>query len=132
MTKTRELDAEVAEKVMGLCPAVSDPSLCAIVDERGHYCREHHVWEDKPNGCHAPFQPSTSIADAWAVIEKMQAEHFRWQFSVRNPVMSDSKIKPHASFWKYKEGVIVASGHAEADSLPMAIALAALKSLEPK
>lgn len=98
---TRERDALVAEKVMG--------------------------W----NVYQASWSPTTDIAAAWEVVEKMDAEHRTLRVS-RHPVMGwECEIFPPYPWREHtNEGVRVhsTSYSASADTAPEAICLAALRA----
>ena len=64
------------------------------------------------------------------VLEKMRERGFRFTLETRNPVRSDLAWKPWAQFHRYKDGVPMVIQSAEADTLPRAVALAALAALE--
>ncbi|HEX7333434.1 MAG TPA: hypothetical protein VF290_18160 [Pyrinomonadaceae bacterium] len=109
----RELDAAVAERVMGW---QRQP--------------DYNYWMSFPAGetfkLHkliATWHPSESIEAAMDVVEKMRANG--WSFAC---TMYDGKL-PYASFCR---STVKSSRNAEAESLQEAICLAALKALESK
>lgn len=114
----RELDALVAEKIMGLGPERWDPP-----------CFWYHTTDDaEPRSgwcytcskaiCEVPGEPrrySTSISDAWLVVEKMAAHPTNWYFMVG------------------PDGYLTAENGGSgfdicADTAPLAICLAALRA----
>lgn len=114
----RELDAEVAEKVMGCRPLYSsDPALAL---KQGPACRCGVVDLVQPHGAHARRPDnglahySTDIAAAWQVVEKMSGGEW---------LLHRKLGKWEALYW---DGMGWIKG--EAFTLPVAICLAALKS----
>ena len=108
----REMDALVAEKVMGWSPLNRT---------------EHHLSWNVPEGIrtweetsYGSFKPSTSIAAAWEVVEKLRKEEI--------PIEITSGF-----FGPYS--CRIASNHGwlamvQADTAPLAICRAALKACE--
>ena len=108
----RELDALIAEKVMKtFIPAGSNPTLRddAWINETGYF-----VWEPPPY--------STSIADAWLVVEKLSALGMSVQVSLE-------QNRPCCCLAIQKDGQIIGEC---ADTAPLAICLAALKAVGDK
>ena len=104
----KDLDAQVAEKVMGW--TVQDDYLR---DSHGYYMRSLE-------GCSADWSPSTSISDAWLVVEEMRKRGF--QVVVRTPAvfsLSRCEISESSSMWT-----------GEADTAPEAICRAALEAVD--
>lgn len=110
----RELDALVAEKVMGW------------------RIERYMTNPPKPTGMGMPPDSttiaeipaySTDIAAAWEVVEKMRAQGFDNQFSWRAD-RPGHRSRPFACFGR--------NGSAEADTLQKAICLAALKAVGVK
>lgn len=107
----RELDALVAEKVMGATIA-RDGSL---------------IWESRPEGSLAPWgrlrNYSTSIVDAWRVVEWLGQE---WE-------VVDLRYVRHMNKWAVMKPVGNAMASVVvAKTAPHAICLAALHILEPR
>lgn len=121
MKAGRELDALIAEKVMGLvltCPV--DPRFDHSVgtnrdgtSAKRNFCR----WPDGKEWW-IPFY-STSIADAWQVVEKMKEHGMHLLILSAN----DSGMV-HCNFFKGTAGE--QNGIAMADTAPLAICKAAL------
>lgn len=89
----REIDALVAEKVMGF-RRPSEKSISAMLP--------FNTW---------PRHYSTSIADAWTVVEKIRDDNFN--------------LEEHGTHWKAHFG----SEWAGDESAPRAICIAALRSV---
>ena len=70
---TRELDALIAEKVMGW-------DYRCFVDKPVEHLRDKYAWFNEDAGIAGEFvagwdwSPSTSIASAWMVVEKMEGQ----------------------------------------------------------
>ena len=102
----RDLDAEIAEKVMGW----------TFVTFPDGACPEIKHWH-AADGAHVSLRPfSTSIADAWQVVEKMNDER-AWSFEMERVGGEDQET-----------GVRFGgnSGFVYAQTAPLAICLAAL------
>lgn len=109
----RELDAAVAERVMGW---QRQP--------------DYNYWMSFPAGetfkLHAliaTWKPSEDIGAAMEVVEKMRS--LGWSFAC---TLYEGKL-PYATFCT---GTVKSSSNAEADSLPKAICLAALAAMKAK
>ena len=130
MEAGRELDALIAEMVMGLTR--HDESY--MVDGAGKVLR--FVWRDGGGACVYSgdmFLPhySTNIADAWEVVEKLG----RWRGFDFMLVMPDPEQTFHLH--TYEAGWYEATNDgperrvvSDADTAPLAICLAALKAKE--
>lgn len=115
MNAGTELDRLIAEKVMGWTQVATDgvssygtPPEDQLRERDGHGTGEGHF--------HVPYY-STSIADAWRVVESMAKEGF------------EPSLDFEGGRWKvcvFEEGYIIA-GYA-AESAPLAICLCALKA----
>ena len=103
----RELDRLVAEKVMGYTAACN-----------------------RLGDCRHLFFPSENIAHAWRVIEKLETLHFQWTLHGNNPIRSFHDRKPCFEYWHYTNGKADRLGRAEADTVPLAVCLAALKAVK--
>lgn len=116
----RELDALIAEKVMcTFIPAGSNPGLIddAWISPSGYF-----VWE--------PPQYSTSIAEAWLVVEKFRRG---WNGHVAACIdlsITDEILANDCRVTIY--GPTIATVSAEAVTIPLAICLAALMAVEGK
>ncbi len=110
MKAGRELDAKVAEEVMGweiITLGNTDVWAERLVDG----------WEPKRQN----WNPSTQIADAWLVVEKMKNDWCNLEFMCGR---YQAKFKTGARVIEYKYY------EAQADTAPLAICLAALKAIE--
>jgi hypothetical protein len=116
----RELDAEIAEKVMGWIGVVPE----FVGADGGRW----FVWSGKPSlpaRRYAVPEYSTNFAAAWEVVEKMRADGWFVELTIR----------PHA-----RDEVVVCKGfnerrlpvqevaYADDDSVALAICVAALKT----
>ena len=108
MNAGRELDALVAEKVMGWVWGIDDERLQYLVPAGAQLTR--------------PPLPhySTLIADAWQVVEKIGFMNLAFGDT------SDQHPNVTVRFWGEKAGQ---SCYVEADTAPEAICLAALKAV---
>lgn len=106
----REIDALVAEKVMG----------CSVT--RVGYCGCSGSPHTDDEGY--PLAHSTSIEAAWEVVEKLKN---RKPLTVFN-LTTDGRDYI-ASFYTYRGGPKADCAYDRADTAPMAICLAALKSV---
>lgn len=100
----RELDEEIAAKVMGLSREDNSKQKCRC-DCRGYTCAK----------CQYPPHYSTDIAAAWTVVEKLKGFKLDLCFE-------------HDSLWQcvfWNDGIVEAS----ADTAPMAICKASLASV---
>lgn len=125
----RQVDVLVAEKIMGWFLNISTGER-VWTDGTGQYVA--HVDPNAPTGF--KFTPSTDIQDAWKVIEKLQENQLgvaitsgieepskSWKYVVE---IHDYKIE--AIYVEETENVV---GFCLHESAPMAICLAALKSI---
>lgn len=110
---SRELDAQVAEKVMGWFKSREDGGV-------------KHMWRGRDLGlleADGEWSPSTRIEDAWMVVEKMR--EIGWFLTLRV-----GEEACHADFYRHPaEGVDGVSESAE--SAPEAICLAAISACAP-
>lgn len=132
----RELDAEVAEKVMGLvaCGAWVQEWELGPFYWAERKCTVHAACypadvslRDQPTGFHAtdtalPFF-STDIAAAWPVLEKMLARGYTASLD-----MDPDSVPYVMQFWDANDKM----SHAVSKSLPLAICLAALAACAGK
>ena len=127
MKAGRELDALVAEKVMGLKKSIRLHSTTDMIDAyiNNPYFTDvvrkedlHHV---------EPLHYSTSIAAAWEVVEKLSERRDphdeQWAVHI-------SKRKSNLFYSQFCKGCVCHTAEAEADTPSLAICLAALKTLE--
>lgn len=113
MKAGRELDALVAEKVMGV------QCMCGV---RGHSgCCLHEV---RDSALLANY--STDIAAAWQVVDRLIGLHFR-DIEVRHWIEPFDRLMPVGWMCKLEsEHVVIAE---RADTAPLAICLSALKAM---
>lgn len=117
MKAGRELDALVADKIMGM-PQVHPKC-------NGYFCGQlPEGFHDSGCGLGGMFdiltyiKPySSDISAAWYVVEKMAKDGYRWEISARCPIFSDAKNKSWAHFWNYKNGVVEIDKHGESQQL---------------
>lgn len=121
MNAGRELDALIAEKVMGLpklTPGQMEP-LAGFFDYQDEAHGIHVRYEDADgNGVMRRFCPSLWMNDAWEVVEKMPGHFDLWRYA-------DGEWS--ARFWC---GSTVIGEKLFADTAPLAICLAALAATE--
>lgn len=117
----RKLDTEVAEKVIGW---------------RTHSVSEN-VWYDPttPNSIHKDnWQPSTDIAAAMEVVEKLYADG--WEVQIQRSIVMDDdwsvELDRIADDWLVSKRVPVLRVSEIAKTLPEAICLAALRAVATK
>ena len=109
MKAGRELDALIAEKVMGWKVNYDNWTVA-----KPHFSKPDTFWcVSLKAGDWAAFTPSTQIADAWLVVEKLIGQY---EFMVQ---------AIDGERW-----IAVFFHEAEADTAPLAICLAALKAVE--
>lgn len=88
----RELDALVAEKVMGY---IVNKANAGDFDDGGLYIIEHYRYK--------PFRPSTNISDAWKVLDKMRETNKRAftneMYLIMNPNREAFQIAPIDLIW---------------------------------
>jgi len=133
----RELDALVAEHVMGWAPIKVINGRPIAEGWTGFYDGKWLVWTERPEpteeGESHPWRPSTDIAAAWQVVEKMQQHGFwcqmRTPFDVPGGKWYDkywAGFTPHGmSGWNGTP-----DNWTQADTLLIAICHAALEALE--
>lgn len=108
----RALDAVVAERVMGW--RIDDP-------EEDAWVKDANTLSGRTFGAHvSEWSPSTDIAAAMEVVEKMRADG--WSFA---STLYEGQL-PYASFCK---GTAKSSRNAQATTLPEAICRAALAAV---
>lgn len=124
MKAGRELDALVAEKVMG---------WRKIDRIKAGWGKGPQVWDtgEDPEQEHSSptyqnFRPSESIKDAWVVVEQMEAN--KWEFCA----VGRSSNGRGAWFCEFGKQFQLSNSEviAYADTAPLAICLASLKAME--
>lgn len=117
----RELDALVAEKVMGWKKAPNGAWMSYEKDAFGNGgWKSHATWKANASVSAVRFTPSTDIAAAWQVVEKMKER--QWNFTIADLVKNKWRAefggsRKHKQTWE------------DADTAPRAICLAALKAV---
>ena len=126
MNPSRELDALVAEKVMGYRAAEVTAHACGPWGEDVQYKTQGWVYDGKDFSFLPEF--STDITAAWQVVEKLRGRFLFQLFTTGEP--GDEFA------CEFYTKVIVNSGHRRGDtfhhyseSAPHAISLAALKAV---
>ena len=117
----REIDRQIAEKVMGW--TLDDVSLWQDESDRWTHYMQHPPHAAYRNCVNKYWRPSTNIAHAFELVEKMKG--LEWIFEIGTISL---KAEWYAEFQKgieYPFGV-------HSDTPTMAICLAALKTLEQK
>lgn len=107
MTAGRELDAWIAEKVMGNPPPVVPP---------GVWPQELHSWQDR-----LPLY-STDIAAAWEVVEKLKSLGFKVGVDEEGSDLAACVVA------KSERGIVHVIASETAATAPLAICLAALRA----
>lgn len=132
-----EIDALVAEKVMGWIPKTSgrnsglfwspEKGRTQVIFGSGfHASRKRIGISEDLVGDGFVFSPSTSISDAWLVVEKLEKDGMVVEIDSR-------KAGWAVNFWKQKTmGFNLTMNTMIHKSAPRAICLAALKALETK
>ena len=116
----RDLDAEIAEKVMGLVPCTNE--RCMAVG----YC---YALPESPDqgGELRPY--SVEIEDAWQVVVRMRERGFRTTVFVGADGLNSAIVfKPAEQRTGQRRGI---RGEVESFSVPEAICLAALAATSP-
>jgi hypothetical protein len=126
MTAGRELDALVAEKVMGVVwrKVGVNGVVKATLDPLGYYSQHEECRPDFPRWsdyCRDVPAYSTDIAAAWQVVEHMATNHYRWWEMARRPFKDG--LGALVNFTGDPKDSCVAP------TVPLAICLAALKAV---
>ena len=134
MKAGRELDALVAEHVMGFC--LHDLGMVRDIVHSESECRKcdnmmpDEVWAEQSG-----WSPSNTLADAWQVVEKVARDH-RQQFELRTyfPIGNTGcrfVDNPPLAEWALGKPWHPADDPSagRADTVPLAICLAALKAV---
>lgn len=126
----RELDAIIAEKVMGL--DVVKNSLCHPLEKEQYF--NYLVFEaGADSGGTACPEYSTDIGDAWKIVEKLDL--FSRYYLTRTPEGTFAGQNGNYKIMTYESDDMGSIGemslftYAEAPTVPMVICLAALKSI---
>lgn len=117
MVAGREFDALIAEKVMGLLGVHLDPF------------DGEPLYRKMPNPLGWSFVPqySTSIQDAWMVVEKLRV-------MLRKDFQITLYVSPDDEAHRYEVAITPKSGPAtveQGETMPLAICLAALHAVQP-
>ncbi len=129
MKAGRELDALVAENVMGW--HVYESGRCSLMarqtlpdgDEIEHIIATTHPWET------ADYSPSTDIAAAWQVVEKLMEKGWTVTLAPRQfEKYPENRFKFHGCRM-VGDPQTMQSFSDHADTAPLAICLAALKAV---
>ncbi len=121
----RKLDAEVAEKVMGWLRWDGEDDWNGPAHTT-FFCSDSQWLTVYEGGAEEPtqyFSPSTDIAAAFQVAEKMTATNTNWEVEIDQQRGSSEKWK--VIFWDGSDP----SAQAGAETLPLAICRAALKAV---
>lgn len=136
MNAGRELDALIAEKVMGWNWVNVFSNALMIVPPIGDKLRHAHKYVDKGIPDNMPHY-STNIADAWLVVEKLKGMGFG---------VTINEVCKRSGFYKYNDNVLgywhcnftvsdkddndklLKTNPEIAETAPLAICLAALKA----
>jgi len=116
----RELDALVAEKVMGWKRGEGiggDPIWLTDVTDWIPYINDHPL----------AWNPSASISAAWTVLEKFRRDGKEWELVIGLNNYTISNMSSDGQFlngWTYNDGIILV----DAPTAPLAISRAALKA----
>jgi hypothetical protein len=121
----REMDALIAEKVMGWKPVPINywlPEGKGRGDKPVLWLFNHPKYGEQTRAMHN-FRPSSDIAAAWEVVEEIKSHVLRVDITIS----ADTRLKPYAVLitgkgireWWQREG----------DTLPLAICRAALPAL---
>ena len=120
MIAGRDLDALVAEKVMGM---IGYNNLPTIADLEKQLDDPKNVVDILPSGeCRVIRPYSTSIAAAWEVVEKLSSD-YSIELTQNHQV---NHLQYICKFWKLSGGDVF---YDVADIAPLAICLAALKAV---
>jgi hypothetical protein len=120
--KDRELDALVAEKVMGY--TLDGDHSVGYQDEKVRHWKIRVCDVGEYQFAYKEFLPSKRIKDAWAVMEKVVGDQYEYTFELERLT---GRTAP-GRWWAYfRKGLDCFSGHAE--DAPRAICLAALNAV---
>lgn len=116
----RELDEAIGREVMGW-------TLVGVLwrDASGRAIHTVSIDYDDSDGEFPAFLPSTDIAAAWEVVEYMEQTH--WPH-IKKPASGQGDLEHWQVMFHLKDGELT-SGKGVDRSLPLAICLAALKTV---
>ena len=127
MKAGRELDALIAEKVMGFClHTLGGTHDLTHAESECRRCEK--MIPDEEFFKHKDWSPSTRIADAWLVVEKLEKHDDVVLFSITRKSEITDELQWFAKFRK-----VLGNQHdyiVRAATAPLAICLAALKAVE--
>ncbi len=115
-----ELNTLIAEKVMGW----------TLTEEKGPNSYDYFCWKSadgKVGHSNNMFMPSTNIADAWKVVEKLRDKSLQFELRVSPGTLWIVWVA-RLSMIPFQEDELLAE--AKGDTAPYAICLAALKAIE--
>jgi hypothetical protein len=112
----REVDAAIADKVIGLPPLGRWCETCCTKVERCS-CR---------SGVHGPWPYSTYLGYAYQVVEKLTGDGFPFSLNI------DPDRPAQACFWVDEDETSSDDAMVEAETAPLAICLSALKLVGEK
>ena len=121
----RELDAEVAIKVMRWTPMPKGFRWKASDGDTYFGDGWKHKWEDDSGPHKELWNPSSSIAHAWLVVEEMERRGWLMSMTKRS-----GDGEPFDKLHWFVSFRMKSDGWAHADSFPRAICEAALAALE--
>jgi len=117
----RELDALIAEKVMGWTPCYHDDDVVvAWRDENGY-----EKFFTDPTQSDNEWSPSTDMNDAWVVVERLRESK---TFSLHDIWDEEDIIMFNATF-QHNDTYHVVNYESYANTAPLAICLASLKAV---
>ncbi len=126
MEAGRELDALVAEKVMGLTLLSHSVAPCPYCKEDMRFCGERSWCSQCQEWRYGPAKEySLEIADAWEVVEKLLG---RFQFALNSPEDGEDWFAEFGA-WSAKT---YRAHDATEGTVSLAICLAALKAVGVK
>jgi len=128
-----ELDALVAEKVMGLDVEWNTETPCPYCDSEMRYCGDRSRCTQCGEWRYGPYKEySTNMAAAWEVVEKL----CNWDVGDNMLILMGQGPDPSnpddpGNWWEAEiNGIKIGKVKAKADTAPHAICLAALKAKE--
>jgi hypothetical protein len=114
MKPGRELDAIVSQKIFGW-------QITPSLRESSNYNRGIHPYTEKVT--YFP-SPSTTIADAWEVVEELQRKHPMFTFNIQRRDYTKSVLV--WIDWRQGHNENIPNLYVEADTLPEAVCKIAL------
>ena len=128
---SRDIDKQIAEKVMGWDGVIfvkeGQHWVDTCIDRPGFRVMhgDAYGYKTKAAECHYLPHYSTSIADAWLVVNKMRESH---GYAVSMQGMKSEIVDQYRVFFNLLDSCIVGEGCAK--TAPLAICKAALNTLE--